>query len=212
MKMNYCVYRTAHGAFKDSIPNEFTAFIFPLDAPIEQLIGKIGNCILFSPGDAVHFLHWARVFDVIRGKEYPPETLEAVREGQIRGRIIMDECVYCDKRLEREGPRCKKTCTFGLTTKYRDLPFDVERLEGYLERNRWDRVSAVLLHRDEVFVRMRSKDIAQGRLRQRADNEQGYNPKSLTFEREILQRNELIFNAEMAERTGRMKALKFRDD
>ena len=209
--MNYCIYRTAHGAFKETIPDEYTAFIFPPDAPVADLIGKIGNCILFRPGDAVHLLHWARVFDVIRGKDYPPETLEAVREGQIRGKIVMDECVYCDQRLVREGSRCKN-CTRGLTPKYRDLPYDVERLTGFLKRNRWDRVNAVLLHRDEVFVRMRSKDIAQGRLRQRADNEQGYDPKSLTFEREILQRNELIFNAEMADRTGRMKALKFRDD
>ncbi len=210
--MNYCIYRTAHGAFKEGIPGEFTAFAFPPDAPIEELIGKIGNCILFNPGDAVHFLHWARVFDLIRSKGYPPEALEAVREGQVRGRIVMDECIYCDKRLEREGARCKKTCTQWLTAKYRDAPFAVDQLRGYLERTRWDRVNAVLLHRDEVFVRMRSKDIAQGRLRQRADQEQGYDPRSLTFDREILQRNELIFNGEMAERTGRMKALKFSDD
>ena len=209
--MNYCMYRTAHGAFKEEAPNEFKAFIFPPDAPVDMLVGKIGSCILFRPGDAVHLLHWARVFDVIRGKEYLPDALDAVREGQIRGKIIMDECTYCDKRLEREGARCRR-CTWGLSAKYRNMPFDADNLNGYLKRNCWDRLDVVLLHRDEVFVRMRSKDIAEGRLRQRGDSEQGYDPRFLTFDLEIIKRNELIYNAEMAERTGRMKALKFRDN
>ncbi len=212
MNMIYSMYRTAHGAFSEQIPNEFTAFIFPPDAPVEILADKVGNGILYRPGDAVHIMHWARVFDMILGKDYPVETLDAVRDGQIQGKIIDDECFYCDKRMNRGDSRCYP-CRAGLSPKYRDALFDVRSLQTYLQKNRWDRVNTVLLHRDEVFVRMRSQDIAEGRLRKRGDDDQGYNPRVLTFDPGILSRNELIFNAEMADRTGKIKSLRFhRDD
>jgi hypothetical protein len=209
--MDFAVYRTAHGVFKEVIPGEFTAFIFPSDAPCDALIQQISNGIIYHPSDALHIFHWNRVFEVIRDRKYRQGQLLGVLNGDITGSLVLDECHYCSKHFEKDGDRCRR-CSKELSGRYREAPYEVDRLLNYLDRNRWDRMNAVLLHQDEVFVRMRSKDIADGRLRSRGDNQQGYNPLSLTFSRDIIRRNELIFNAEMAERTGRMQALKFKDE
>ncbi len=211
MFKHYCLYRTAHGVFKEAYPGEFTAFILPPEAPKEEFASLIKNGIIYTREDALHIFHWGQVFELIRNKGFRSGTAEGVLDGDITGRIKKDDCFYCENRVSREEDRCRP-CNKGLSLKYRKGKYDVENLESHLKKNHWESTNAVVLHYDEVFVRMRSKDIAEGRLRERGDNLQGYNPLNLTFDRDILKRNEKIFNAQLAKRSGRMKELKFRDE
>jgi|GEM_PF-3441821 len=207
---DFGAYRTAHGAFPEEVEGEYAAFVLPPDAPLPELAPIIQNALVYRLPDSVHFLHLKRMFDLLPDRHYRDGQFSLILDGA-EAPIGNDRCGYCLHYGRKFGAACEP-CEPALAEKYGRRPYGYIALLDYLEAAGGRRLMPVLLHRDETFVHMRSEDIAEGRLRGTGDNQQGYSPLNLTFNREVIRRNELIFNAEMAERTGRMQALKFEVD
>lgn len=208
--IDFGFYRTAHGAFPEAIEGEFTAFILPPEVSLPTLAPIIKNALVLRLPEAVHLLHLMRVFDLLPDRSYREGQFSLLLDGA-ETPVSSDRCTYCLHYGRKFGSRCEP-CEATLVEKYSGRPYRYTALLNYLEAAGGRRLMPVLLHKDETFVHMRSEDIAEGRLRGWGDSQQGYSPLNLTFNREVIRRNELIFNAEMAERTGRMRALKFEDN
>ncbi|MGI5840261.1 MAG: hypothetical protein ACOX8W_11450 [bacterium] len=208
--VDFALYRTAHGAFPESVEGEFVAFVLPPDAPLATLAPVIQNALVLRLPGAIHLLHLMRVFDLLPDRRYRDGKFSLILDGTEEP-VSSDRCAYCLHYSRQFGQKCE-SCEPALAEKYRNCPYRHTVLLNYLDAAGGRRLTTVLLHKDETFVHMRSEDIAEGRLRGWGDSQQGYSPLHLTFDRDIIRRNELIFNAEMAERTGRMQALKFEND
>ena len=115
--IDFALYRTAHGAFPESVEGEFVAFVLPPDAPLAKIAPVIQNALILRLSGALHLLHTIRVFDLLPDRRYRAGEFSLIVDGTVES-VSSNRCVYCLHSGRMFGEKCE-SCEPALAEKYR---------------------------------------------------------------------------------------------